>query len=916
MTRTVLADGRSTGEANGRMNYNVNGKLFSAQPLPGQCLRTFLRDRGVFGVKKGCDAGDCGACTVWLDGTPFHSCLVPAFRAAGRAVTTIEGLAQDGVLHPMQQAFLNAQAFQCGYCAAGMIMTAAALNEKQRADLPHALKGNLCRCTGYRSISDALAGIPAVEDDVAGRACGASLPNPFAEGIVTGRARYTMDVAVEGVLHLKVLRSPHAHARILAIGRDKALAVPGVVEVFTWEDVPRRLYSTAIHEDHLVSPDDTYVLDNVVRFVGQRIAAVVAETEAAAEQACRLLEVSYEVLPAVFDPVAAMEPNAPILHHKGGAEKGNIFVDIHGEVGSVADGFKAADAVHEMTYSTSRVQHVHLETHGSIAWRADDGRLHVRTSTQAPFVAQQKLCHIFGLRARDLHVFTERVGGGFGGKQEMISEDLCLLATLKIGRPVKWEFTREEQFIGATTRHQMTTRVKLGAKRDGTLTVIDVHVVSNTGGYGGHASETLAASLGSPLTSYRCANKKAVGFAVYTNMVPGGGFRGYGSSQTTFAIECAMDELARLLDMDPFEIRRKNMVRPGDWIESVWKDPSDVDFGSYGLDQCLDLVEEALAAGRGLPKPAGDEWAEGTGIALAMLESGPPTEHRSGAVMTLLPDGTYHLAVGSTEMGNGSVTSHRQIAASILDARAGNVAIINADTDLTPYDTGTFASTGTVVAGQAVALTAAALRTNILDFASRRAGVSPDACRLDGDTVICGNQQIALADLHAAGSKAGHRFEAKRKAYLSPRTVAFNVHGIRLAVHRMTGEIRILHSVHAADIGRLINPMQCRGQIEGAIAMGFGWALTENMVYDGGRMVNPTLRNYRIPAFADVPPTEVFFADTHDTIGPLGAKAQGECAINPVAPAIANALADATGVRFPHLPFTPDRIFSKFSGQP
>jgi putative selenate reductase molybdopterin-binding subunit len=916
MTRTVLADGRSTGEANGRMNYNVNGKLFSAQPLPGQCLRTFLRDRGVFGVKKGCDAGDCGACTVWLDGTPFHSCLVPAFRAAGRAVTTIEGLAQDGVLHPMQQAFLNAQAFQCGYCAAGMIMTAAALNEKQRADLPHALKGNLCRCTGYRSISDALAGIPAVEDDVVGRACGASLPNPFAEGIVTGRARYTMDVAVEGVLHLKVLRSPHAHARILAIGRDKALAVPGVVEVFTWEDVPRRLYSTAIHEDHLVSPDDTYVLDNVVRFVGQRIAAVVAETEAAAEQACRLLEVSYEVLPAVFDPVAAMEPNAPILHHKGGAEKGNIFVDIHGEVGSVADGFKAADAVHEMTYSTSRVQHVHLETHGSIAWRADDGRLHVRTSTQAPFVAQQKLCHIFGLRARDLHVFTERVGGGFGGKQEMISEDLCLLATLKIGRPVKWEFTREEQFIGATTRHQMTTRVKLGAKRDGTLTAIDVHVVSNTGGYGGHASETLAASLGSPLTSYRCANKKAVGFAVYTNMVPGGGFRGYGSSQTTFAIECAMDEMARLLDMDPFEIRRKNMVRPGDWIESVWKDPSDVDFGSYGLDQCLDLVEEALAAGRGLPKPAGDEWAEGTGIALAMLESGPPTEHRSGAVMTLLPDGTYHLAVGSTEMGNGSVTSHRQIAASILDARAGNVAIINADTDLTPYDTGTFASTGTVVAGQAVALTAAALRTNILDFASRRAGVSPDACRLDGDTVICGNQQIALADLHAAGSKAGHRFEAKRKAYLSPRTVAFNVHGIRLAVHRMTGEIRILHSVHAADIGRLINPMQCRGQIEGAIAMGFGWALTENMVYDGGRMVNPTLRNYRIPAFADVPPTEVFFADTHDTIGPLGAKAQGECAINPVAPAIANALADATGVRFPHLPFTPDRIFSKFSGQP
>jgi putative selenate reductase molybdopterin-binding subunit len=920
MNYTVISHPQPGGSAQTRTIYNVNGQLFSAEPQPGQCLRTFLRDRGVFGVKKGCDAGDCGACTVWLDGKPIHSCLMPAFRAAGRVVTTIEGLAQttlDGLtqpraLHPMQRAFLDAQAFQCGYCAAGMIMTAAALDEAQRADLPHALKGNLCRCTGYRAIEDALNGVTSIEEDVAGRACGTSVPNPFAEGIVTGRARYTMDVAVEGLLHLKVLRSPHAHARIVSIDRAKALTVPGVVAIFTWEDVPRRLYSTAIHEDHLVDPDDTYVLDNVVRFVGQRIAAVVAENEAAAEQACRLLDVTYEVLPAVFDPVAAMAPEAPILHDKGGAENGNIFVDIHGEVGSVKKGFAAADAVHEMTYSTSRVQHVHLETHGSIAWGSDDGRFHIRTSSQGPFIAQQKLCHIFGLRTRDLHVFTERVGGGFGGKQEMLSEDLCLLATLKTGRPVKWEFTREEQFIGASTRHQMTTKVKLGAKRDGTLTAIDVHVVSNTGAYGGHGSETLAASLGSPLAAYRCQNKKAVGYAVYTNMVPGGGFRGYGASQTTFAIECAIDELAALLGMDPFEIRRKNMVRPGDWIESVWKDPSDVSFGSYGLDQCLDLVEKGLASKGGEPKPAGDEWAEGTGIALAMLDCGPPTEHRSGAQMALLPDGDYHLAVGSTEMGNGSVTSHRQIAASLLGARADSIDIINADTDLTPYDTGTFASTGTVVAGQAVALTAAALRDNILDFASRYAGVDPAACRLEDRVVVCGNRPIPLPDLHVAGTKAGHRFEAKRKAYLSPRTVAFNVQGIRLAVHRITGEIRILHSVHAADIGRLINPLQCRGQIEGAIAMGFGWALTENMVYDAqGTMVNPALRNYRIPAFADVTHTEVLFADTYDKIGPLGAKSQGECAINPVAPAIANALANATGVRFPHLPFTPDRIFMK-----
>src|SRR5271163_2637100 len=784
-------------------SFTLDGRTIAVEPLPGQCLRTFLRDQGALGVKKGCDGGDCGACTVWLDGEPVHSCLIPAFRAAGRSVTTIQGLGQLGNLHPVQQAFLNAQGFQCGFCTAGMIMTVASLNHQQRADLPHALKGNLCRCTGYRSIADAVHGIGSAEADVAGEAFGASLANPFSEGVVT---------------------------------------------VFTWEDVPRRLFSTALHEDHLVDPDDTYILDNVVRYVGQRLAAVVAETESVAESACRLIDVTYEPLPPVFDPVAAMQPEAPQLHDRGLRSTGNVYVDIHGEVGSVADGFAAADVVHEATYSTSRVQHVHLETHGSIAWQDAEGRLHVRTSSQAPFIVQGKLAHLFGLPNRNIHVFTERVGGGFGGKQEMVTEDLCVLATLSIGRPVQWEYTREEQFTAATTRHQMTSRVKLGAKRDGTLTAIQMHVVSNTGAYGGHGGETLAAALGSPIAAYRCANKRADGYAVYTNVVPAGGFRGYGASQTTFAIESAMDDLAKLLGLDPFAIRRLNMIREGDWMESIWSEASDVDFGSYGLEQCMDRVEEALASGRGAQKPEGPDWLEGRGMALAMLECGPPTEHRSGAEMTLLPDGSYHLAVGSTEMGNGSVTSHMQLAAGVLGCRAGQIAIINADTDRTPYDTGTFASTGTVVAGQAVALTAAALRENILDYASRHTGIVRDACKLEAEAVLCGNHRISLTDLYAAGKKDGHHFEARRKSYLAPRTVAFNVQGIRLAVHRVTAEIRILHSVHAADIGRLINPMQCRGQIDGSIGMGIGWALTEHMVHDEkGAVVNPSLRNYRIP---------------------------------------------------------------------
>lgn len=897
--------------------FEINGALYAVDPRPGQCLRTLLRDLEVFGVKKGCDAGDCGACTVWIDGKPFHSCLVPAFRAEGRKVTTIEGLAPAGGMHPVQKAFHDAQAFQCGFCAAGMIMTTAGMSEEQKADLPHALKGNLCRCTGYRSITDALNGKCNIEADAAGKACGASLPNPFTDAILTGRARYTMDVAMPGMLHLKVLRSPHAHARIAGIDKAAALAVPGVVAVYDWQDVPRRLYSTALHEDHLVDPDDTYMLDNVMRFAGQRVAAVVAESEGAAEAGCRALRVEYELLPAVFDPVRAMEPGAPLLHDKDVVtDSGNVYCDLHGEIGDIAKGFKEADAIHETTYSTSRVQHVHLETHGSIAWQGEDRRWHVRTSSQGPFAAQKKLCYLMGLRARDLHVFTERVGGGFGGKQEMISEDLVLFASMKIRRPVKWEWTREDEFLGATTRHQMTTHVRIGARKDGTLTAMDVRVVSNTGAYGNHGSETLAAAMGSPLAAYRCDNKKGAGYAVYTNMVPGGGFRGYGASQTTFAIESAIDELARILAIDPIEMRRKNVVRPGDNIESIWREPSDASFGSYGITECLDIVERELARGNGVASLPGDAWAEGTGVAMAMLECGPPTEHRSGAEMKLLADGTYHLACGSSEMGNGIVTAHKQIAASVMGVKAGDIDIVNADTDRTPYDTGTFASTGTVVAGKAVHLTAEAMREDIVAFASRHTGTDPAACRLDGDAVVCGNRRIPLSDLHAAGTVIGHRFTVARKAYLSPRSIAFNVQGVRLAVHRVTGEIRVLHSVHAADIGRPINPMQCRGQLDGAVAMGYGWALTENMVYDEGHMVNPQLRNYRIPAYADTPHTDIFFADTVDSIGPLGAKSQGECGINPVAPAVANALADATGVRFAHLPFTPDRIFSKLADKP
>jgi aerobic-type carbon monoxide dehydrogenase small subunit (CoxS/CutS family) len=435
------------------MNFQINGKEFSESPRPGQCLRTFLRELGHFGVKKGCDAGDCGACTVLIDGEPVHSCLIPAFRADGHAVTTIEGLAPEGGTHPMQQAFLDAQAFQCGFCTAGMILTCASLNQAQRQDLGASLKGNLCRCTGYRAIEDALNGKTNIEDAAAGTAFGRSLPAPAGPQVVRGAARYTFDTAIDGLLHIKMLRSPHPHARIISIDKTETLKVPGVQAVLTFEDAPDRLFSTARHEKAWMDPDDTRVLDDVVRFIGQKVAAVIAETEASAEEGCRRLKVDYDILPAAIDPAQAIAPGAPAIHEGRTPEqrvanaRRNIVAETHGEYGDVASALAQAAVTYEGTFTTQRVQHAALETHGGLAWIDSTGILNVRSSTQTPFLTRRALADIFGLAPDKVRVFCERVGGGFGGKQEMFVEDILALAAIKTGRPVKLEFTREEQFI-------------------------------------------------------------------------------------------------------------------------------------------------------------------------------------------------------------------------------------------------------------------------------------------------------------------------------------------------------------------------------------------------------------------------------------------------------------------------------------
>ena len=899
------------------MSFEIDGREFSQEPRAGQCLRTFLRELCHFGVKKGCDAGDCGACTVLLDGEPVHSCLIPAFRAEGRAVTTIEGLGGDDGTHPMQQAFLDAQGFQCGFCTAGMILTCASLNQAQRTDLGAALKGNICRCTGYRSIEDAILGKTNVEASVeAGAAFGRSLPAPAGPDIVRGRARFTFDTAIDGLLHIKLLRSPHAHARIVAIDRSEALRVPGVHAVLTHEDAPRVLMSTARHEKDWMDPEDTRILDDVVRFIGQKVAAVVAETEAAAEEACRRLKVTYEILPALIDPEQAMTPGAPVIHsdrtiaNRVADAQRNLVAETHGEFGDVAAALATSAVTFEGTFHSHRVQHAALETHGGLAWLDDAGVLNVRTSTQVPFLTRRALSDIFQLPLEKVRVLCERVGGGFGGKQEMFVEDILALAALRTGRPVKLELTREEQFIATSTRHPMRIRVKAGADADGKLTALQLDVLSNTGAYGNHAGPVMFHALAESISVYNCPNKRVDGAAVYTNTVPAGAFRGYGLPQALIAVEAAIDELGRQLGLSPYEMRRRNIVRPDDpMLSPPPSEYHDVLYGSYGLDQCLDLVERAMQADG--PRPdLSPEWLIGDGIALTMIDTVPPAGHIADATIALNDDGGFDLTVGTAEFGNGTSTVHLQIAATTLATTVDRIRLRQSDTAHGGHDTGAYGSAGTFVAGKATHAAAMQLATELKAAAAGAWLCDVETCVLDGDAVVSGVRRMSYAELAKFARERGRPLAGTGNSEGTPRSVGFNVQGFRVGVNKGTGELRILRSVHAADAGVVANPMQCRGQVEGGVAQALGAALYEELVIDAnGRVVNPKFRDYHLPSFADVPRTEVFFAETSDTIGPLGAKSMSESPYNPVAAALGNAIADATGIRFTAPPFKPDRLF-------
>ncbi|WP_373306476.1 xanthine dehydrogenase family protein molybdopterin-binding subunit [Streptomyces mirabilis] len=576
-----------------------------------------------------------------------------------------------------------------------------------------------------------------------------------------------------------------------------------------------------------------------------------------------------------------MRPGAPVVHDKDVATarisrpQENVVGEAHGEIGDVEAGFAEADAVYEDTYRTQRVQHASLETHGAVAWFDDDGRLNVRTSSQTPFLTRRALYALYDLPPEQVRVVAGRVGAGFGGKQEMLVEDIVALAVLRLRRPVKLEYTRAEQFYGATTRHPFTIRVKAGARRGGTLTALQLRVVSNTGAYGNHGPAVMFHSVGESMAVYRAPHKKVDAFSVYTHTVPAGAFRGYGLGKVMFAVESALDELARRVGLDPLEFKAKNR------------------------DQ-----EEPVS------EPVPDGWLVGQGTALAMIATGPPGGHIADARAALLPDGTFDLAVGTAEFGNGTTTVHRQIAAGELATTVERITVRQSDTDVVQHDTGAFASTGVVVAGKATLRASRALADMLLDFAAATLRVPRTDGRLVEEAVAHPGGRLALKELYEAARAVGVTCAADGHFGGTPRSVAFNAQWFRLAVDPGTGEIRILRSVHAADAGEVMNPMQYRGQVEGGVAQALGATLFENVPVDArGEVETAAFRRYRLPQYADIPRTEVHFMETADAIGPLGAKSMSESPFNPVTPAFANALRDATGLRFTELPLTRDRVW-------
>jgi putative selenate reductase molybdopterin-binding subunit len=960
----------------------VNGTSRKFSVRPDENLLLVLRRASYFSVKYGCDDGTCGVCTVLLNGKPIRSCKIKAADVNGAEIMTLEGMSQDEGLHPIQRAYVETGAIQCGFCTPAQILVTKALLDKNptptEQQIRQALNAVLCRCTGYVRTVEAVQRAAAIlrgesvgrvmhmEQSLPADLRQLNLPDAYyrkngsheplpplvftppdypktnvvgkpevkvdAVKLAQGKPVFTDDFRLEGMLYGMLLTSPHAHARIKKIDTSRARALTGVHAVLTHQDIPRVKYASGGQSYPQPLPYDQTCLDDIVRYEGDRVAIVAAETPELAEEALNLIEVEYEILPVVVDPLEAMKVGAPVIHDEADtmgiyqAER-NIVHHIEAEVGDLEAAFKEADHVLSGEYRTPKQQHAHLEPHVCITYWDEDNRLVIRTSTQVPFHIRRMVAPLIGLPVKRIRVIKPRIGGGFGNKQEMLLEDLCAQLTLATDRPVRMEYTRTQEFTSSRSRHPEIMRYKVGVK-DGKVTAVELYLIGDTGAYGSHGLTVNMVGGFKGLTLYNPPNARFVCDVVYTNTPPSGAFRGYGAMQCQFGIEVLMAEIAEKLGMDEVEFKRKNWIKLGEnmYLSKALgegREGTEQSLQSSALEQCVEIGLHAtdFYAKRQAHRQQAGRLRRGIGMSVMIHGSGIAGLDMAAATLKMNDDGSFNLLIGATDLGTGSDTILAQMVAEVLGIPLDDVIVYSSDTDFTPFDKGAYASSTTYISGGAVRKAALQVKEQILEHAARMLDISePKILKLENRRVVAPDNrsvtlaEVALSSLHQIDQ---HQImaTASHTSQVSPPPTAAQF--VELVVDTQTGEITVERLLMVVDCGRVINPLTAAGQVEGGMAQALGFTLYEEMCFDKeGHQLNPNFGTYHIPRAQEMPLMDVIFVQTDEPSGPFGAKSVAEISTDGVAPALASALHDATGVWMRRLPYTPKRVQQMIQPQP
>ncbi len=899
------------------IGITVNQQHHVLELDPNQRLLDVLRDElGLTGTKEGCGRGECGACTVLLNGRPVNACMVPAFQADGADVITVEGMGTPEQPNPVQAALVAEGAVQCGFCTPGMVVAMTGHISRNpacsRRSLREALSGNICRCTGYGKILDAgekvAAGLP--PEPPPPDKVGVSAPKVDALEKATGLCRYTADLPLpEGCLHGVTVRAEKVHARLLSLETDEALAVPGVVAVLTWRDVPGELhYGNAVHDQPVLVKDH-------VRFWGEALALVLAESLSAAREAAALVKPVLQELPPVTSPEQALQEDSPHLH-----EGGNLLLHQKLRKGDVAAAMTSAHLVLERSYRTNSVEHMCLEPEAALAMPDGDGGVVVKAPSQNVFFDRAHICRTLGLHRKRVRVIQQPTGAAFGSREDIYAQIHAALGALHTGRPTRIVWTREETQLATTKRHPTQMHYKAALSQEGRLLALQVSVLADTGAYASWAPNIARKMLVHAAGPYEIPNISIDIRMAYTNNGISGAFRGFGAPQVAFAHESFMDEIARELGMDPLALRRENHLAVGK-ITATGQEIT----GSCGLPECMDAAQAAAKRRFEAHEPPPPHVARGMGVSTIFygIGYGNAIPDIGSASVELLPGGTFRVRCGAIDYGQGALTVFTQIACQVLGVSRAVVDVWTGDTAETPDSGSTVASRQTYVSGEAVRQAARRLSGALLDLAAEKWATPRGQLALTDQGVMSAGGKVlgTLRQLHSACLEAGVR--TRRQARFRASTTrldletgqgnaywpyAFAVQIALVDVDCRTGQVRVVDIVAAHDVGKAINPSLVEGQITGGIAQGLGFALLEEHRFDRGVPLTTNLHTYRVPGTCDIPEILPILVEDPEPTGPFGAKGVGEPVLVAIAPAVANAVADATGIRVRSLPIRPELL--------